>query len=696
MKSNPKAINAFFDSLADAAAQALRPLPRMTVPDWADTYRRLSSATSAIGGPWRTSRVEIGRGPMMAVTEPGVQIITAMTCTQLLKTSLLENVIGYYAHLDPCPMLLVQPKEDAVRKFVKERLAPMARESAVLTPILSGDRERGGEATLNYKPFNGGFLALESAGSPTNLAMRAIRVTLLDEIDKYEVSPKEGDPLPLAEERSATFQGRGRLNLRACSPTWTEESRIFKSYTDSDQRRAFVACPHCKFEQALHFFKHVQWAKDSDGNHLTNTAQIVCENCGQPWSEAERMRLITTKGAIKWRQTKPFTCCGVRQEPLIERRWKWDRVNDVGRAVCKECGDRTVTNHHAGFTASKLFSPFITVAELAAMWIAAKNDNETKQTFYNTQLGEPFELQVAKAIEGSGLMDRREEYPPAGATWRVPKEVVRLTCGVDVQPSSNAKEGRLEYEIVGWGRGEESWSIEFDVLQGDPSNHGPGGVWDQLDQILKRALEHERGGRMVISATCIDSGGHNTQDVYQFCRSRLARNVWAIKGASDKSGQWSPVWPIPKQERGKIKQTGFRPVILGVNAAKEAIRQKLFTTERGPGFTHFNMEWNAGQFAQLTSEKLVLEKKAGITIKSWQLKPGHANEALDRRVYAYAALQGLKAVRKLNLERAADALEGIIPPDDPTPAGGASAPKPKKPVDYSVSDPHVRRSNWNS
>jgi phage terminase large subunit GpA-like protein len=135
---------------------------------------------------------------------------------------------------------------------------------------------------------------MESAGSPTNLAMRAIRITLADEVDKYETT-KEGDPLILLEERTATFVTNS-LHLRCCSPTLIDTSRIYKSYNEGDQRRPYVACPHCGQEQILDFFKHVQWSKSEEGEHFPFTAAIYCEGCGAEWAEAERMRYVTTEG----------------------------------------------------------------------------------------------------------------------------------------------------------------------------------------------------------------------------------------------------------------------------------------------------------------------------------------------------------------------------------------------------------------
>lgn len=669
--------------------------PRMTVPDWADTYRHLSTQVGAIGGPWRTDRVEVARGPMMAATEKGVKTITAMTCTQLLKTSLIENIVGRAVHIDPGPILLCQPKDEAVKKFSKERIAPMARVTPVLQGLLS-DRERGGSDTLGYKEFPGGFLAMESAGSPTNLAMRPIRITLLDEIDKYETT-KEGDPVVLAEERTSTFNKINSLHVRCCSPTWTETSRIHRSYYEGDQRRAFVECPHCDHAMTLDFFKHVHWEKSEDGGeHFPETAAIYCEECGKSWTESQRMRIIQKKGAIRWNQTREFECCGVKQKPMETRNWDWDAEAQVGYACCTECGRHTVSNTHASFTASKLYSPFTSIVELATKWIGAKDDPETKQTFYNTQLGIAFSSEMINKADPTGLLARCEVYQA-----EVPFGVMLLTAGVDVQPASEAgATGRLEVEVIGWGKDYESWSVLHEVIPGDPSRPE---TWAKLDALLLRAYKHESGREMFIRAACVDSGGHNTEEVYKFARARLARNVWAIKGASDKTQSWSPVWPVPKLDVKRTKRTGYRPQMIGVNAGKLFIRNKLAVDEVGAGYCHFPVGRPVAWFEQLTAEDLIVENKAGTKVRRWLLKRGRANEALDTRVYGYAAVCGLEHLGKINWAKLAEFFESFTPPPPLVPVtdeGNAeeepeevAAPETAPPPEP-ARPPRVRRSSW--
>ena len=199
------------------------PPPRISVPQWADDYRKLAKEAGSTSGNWETSTVEIARGPMLAATESGVHIITVMCCTQLMKTALLENLFGYFAHLDPCPILLLQPKEEAAEQFSKERISPMVRVTPVLRNIIGDSKQKSSKETILYKAFTGGFLALAGAGSPDNLARRPIRVLLADEVDKYPIT-REGDPIALAEERTATF-GLNWLSVRACSPTVEDETR---------------------------------------------------------------------------------------------------------------------------------------------------------------------------------------------------------------------------------------------------------------------------------------------------------------------------------------------------------------------------------------------------------------------------------------------------------------------------------------
>lgn len=617
------------------AALAPKPVVALTVPAWADAFRVLDPSIASTPGSFKTSRVEVARGPMMAVTEPGVQTITVMSATQMMKTTVLENVIGYHVHQRPSPILMVLPKAEAARSFGKERMSALIRATPVLSEVIA---ENGGHRSLEsqtFRAFPGGYIALEGAGSPMNLASRPIRITLLDEIDKYETT-KEGDPILLAEERASTF--RDRLHIRCCSPT-DDEGAIWKSYQESDQRRPFIACPHCGHEQTLDFFHHVHWPKSPDGKvHFPASAELWCEGCGAAITEAQRQTILTTEGAVRWYQTRPFECCGVHQEPMKTRKWRWDADHHVGRAVCEVCGKDGVPNTHAGFTASKLYSPFVTIATLAETWLRVKDDIEQKRVFINTQLAQPFAAESGRHVEAATLINRREDFNGV-----IPRGVVRITAGVDVQAN------RLEAHFVGWGAHDENWSLYYSMLEGDPSQPD---VWKRLDDLLTSRWPHASGVTLPVSAACIDSG-YLSQVVVNFCKPRIGRSIWAIKGSS-----WSkrsdPVWPVSRST--KWREPGSKPVIISSDSAKDMLREMLKIESPGPGFVHLPKERSVAWCEQMTAEVCVFETRGGITTRRWVLPRGRANEASDTWCYAYAALCALK-VRGLNLEKAAAEFE---------------------------------------
>lgn len=648
-----------------AWARGLTPPPRLSVPQWADDFRKLAQEAGSTQGDWSTATVEVARGPMLAVTEPGVHTLTVMCCTQLLKTALLENTFGFFVHTDPCPMLLLQPKDEAVEQFSKERIAPMIRVTPVLKSVVSSGKTRTSDETLRYKSFPGGFLAMASAGSPDNLARRPIRVLLADEVDKYPVT-REGDPIALAEERTATF-GVNWLSIRACSPTVEGESRIAASYEDSDQRRASVECPHCQHRQFLDFFKHVQWPKADNGVHQWKKAAIYCEACGSAWSEGQRLKALQT---TRWHQTKPYECCGTRHVPLdaYEGAWKnqspdaaaqvWDWWHDerdgryaVYRAKCPTCNKHAVDNVHAGFQASKLFSPWQKdrPSDIAGKYLKAKGNPDLEQAWWNTQMGLPHRPHVSKTLALDVLLSRREVFAA-----QVPDRAGVITVGADVQ------DYRVELETVAWGRDEESWSVDYHVIEGEMSDPATQAA---VDEYLKRVWRRADGTGLGVMGACIDSGGHHTQAVYSFCKARIGRRIWAIKGASEQSGARNPVWPTKKPS--KRNKAAYRPTIIGGNAARDTIRSRLLLDvpppgKPSPGYMHFPADRDQAYFEQLIVDRLVTKTIGSRTFRVWETPNGKANEASDCRTYSYAALCGLQHFG-LVLSRAVDSLYGLRP-----------------------------------
>ncbi|GAB5387128.1 MAG: phage terminase large subunit family protein [Alphaproteobacteria bacterium] len=649
-----------------SSLEKMRPPERLTVDGWADKFRRVR------GGRWRTSRVEVARGPLQALTEPGVRIVTCMMSTQLMKTEVILNAIGRFAQLDPCPMLLVQPKDDTAQKFSKNRLAKMIRESPALKVVFGRSKGRDSSNTIMLKEFDGGRIMMVGANSPVNLASEPIRITLFDEVDKYPASAgAEGDVIALGEERLETYPTNS-LSVRVSSPTIKGESRIETSYLESDQRKPHATCPHCDHVQLMEW-ERVSWTKNEDGVHQPETAAYYCSGCGVGWTEADRQAALKP-GKIHWLQTATFYCCNHKHEPST-----WDPNDhatrwDGSRAKCSECG-KTHDHPHAGFWANKLYSPWRPLSEMVRKWLTAQSSPELLQVFINTQLAETFEDR-GEVLESGTLLDRREAWSPI-----VPAGVGLLTAGVDVG------QDRIECEIVGWGFDEESWSVGYLIFHGDPHQRE---VWDQLDAALLQPWESPQG-QLYVAAACVDMG-YATAAVEDYCAPRIGRRIWPIKGVETPESR-KPVWPR-KPKRSKTKRVEYYQV--GVNAAKDLLHARLRVKQPGPGYCHFPLDRDVEWFEQLTAEKRVTKRKNnGASYKAWILPKGKRAEAMDCRNYAFAALRGLMSLN-MNLNKVVMTVTGqtwqapqVEAPEvpKPTPAEQPAAQTQPKPVPPSPAKP---------
>ena len=171
------------------------PPPNLTVSEWADSNRQLSSEYASEPGRWKTSRAPFQRELMDCTVDPGLRRITVMAASQVGKTELEMNIFGYFVTVDPCPILWTWPTEDLAESFSKERLAPTIQSTPALRERVREVKSRTSGNTILNKKFPGGYLALVGANSPRKLASRPVRVLLMDEIDGYPASAgTEGDP----------------------------------------------------------------------------------------------------------------------------------------------------------------------------------------------------------------------------------------------------------------------------------------------------------------------------------------------------------------------------------------------------------------------------------------------------------------------------------------------------------------------
>ncbi|MCW5319639.1 phage terminase large subunit family protein [Verminephrobacter aporrectodeae subsp. tuberculatae] len=617
------------------AAARAAPPPKITIRQWADRCLYLSSEDSAEQGKYSSARAPYQRGIMDAFNEEGVEEITMMSSAQVGKTLILKAVIGFYIDVDPSPILVVQPTVEMAETFSKDRLAPMIRDTPVLRGKVADAKSRDSGNTIQRKNFTGGHITMVGANAPAGLASRPIRIVLCDEVDRYPASAGTEGD-PVNLARKRTITFRSRKRVALFStPTVKGVSRIERAWIRSDQRRYYVPCPHCGDAHVL------RWENISIIDDDPSTARMSCPACGGLIQDAHK--------------------------PAMLEAGQWVKENPASKLP--------------GFHINELYSPWRRFSEIAAAYYAAKGNPEEEKTWWNTSMGESYEGDGERA-DADELAKRRENYDRD----TVPDGVLTVTAGVDTQ------QDRLEVEFIGWGAGEESWGIEHTVLNGNPAEPE---IWERLDELLATARFTTGDGRVLrVAACCIDSGGHHVQQVYEYATPRAARNIWAVKGQSGAR----PVWP--KRLTKSKRYRGHTVRMIGVDTAKDTVYSRWQVSEGRPGYCHFSMAYTGDWFAQATVERRVTKfDRRGTEVRSWEKPSGARNEALDCRVYAYSALQGMKVERRLVLARrtgqAMDAEPQPKPPIQPIPAGKPQPkPEPAKPV--RAAQIPVRRVSYSS
>lgn len=233
---------------------AIKPPENLTVTEWADKKRRLSPEASAEPGPWRTYRTPYLQGPMDAFTDAKVKRIVMVSSSQVGKSELLNNIIGYIVDQDPGSILFIHPKVTEAKEYSKLRIAPMIRDSKSLNEKVSDPKSRDSGNTILQKNYPGGILTLCGSMEASALASKPIRYILGDERDRWAASAgKEGDPWKLATARQMTFYNSKAVEVS--TPTIKGASAIEKSFIEGTMERWCTRCPHCGEYQTLNSSK---------------------------------------------------------------------------------------------------------------------------------------------------------------------------------------------------------------------------------------------------------------------------------------------------------------------------------------------------------------------------------------------------------------------------------------------------------
>ena len=550
--------------------------------DWADQYRVLSSESSAEPGQWITAKAPYEREIMNAISDPMVAKVAVQKAAQIgITDSAILNSIGYFMAEDPCPILVVQPTIEMAEAFSTDRLSPMIRDSPRLRRLVAEPRSRDSANTMRRKSFRGGYVALGGANSAASLSGRPVRVALFDDVDRYPASAgTEGNPLQLGIARTSAFWNRKVVIVS--SPGIKGVSHIEREMLQSTCEYWQLPCVFCGCHQVLEWDR----IRFEDMTHR-------CINCSK---NSPKYQWLAGDG--RWHATRQFD---ERGKPVLTR----------------------------GFYLSGLYNPWIEWEILydeyvRAMAAEAEGDVEPLKAFLNTRLGQLHE-DTGQKIDVDLYSERREVYK-----GEVPAGVVVLTAGVDVH------ERQINYEIVGWCKGRESYGIEYGILDGDPREDD---VWKLLDEaVYKRIFTTHDGKKMRVRKMAVDSG-YASDFVYVYTKPRQPRAI-AIKGEGGLGK------PLIKSSGTLTKSNQARLVSLGVDTGKEEIVNRLLVSTPGAGYCHFPKlknddparGYDEEYFKGLTAERRITKAKHGFRTYIWIKRLSQRNEPFDCRNYALAAV----------------------------------------------------------
>jgi phage terminase large subunit GpA-like protein len=593
-------------TLLARATRKFLPPPNIGPEVWAEQYRRMGAAESAFLGRFSFILVPYFRWFLQRFRDPAVRKLVCKKSAQVGWTqSVICNLMGYFAHVERATCVAMFPKEGSARNFDREKFEPMVESTPALTRLMPR-KSRTKDQTALFKSYPGGFIKFVGSNSIADVKSTSARRLIVEEPDDCNQNLRgQGDSIKLIEERGKTY--RDVKVLIGGTPSVKSVSSIDDEYDQSDRNEWHVPCPDCGEFQALEW-EQVRYVSDETAHHpvfghaLPASARYVCAHCGSMWNDAQKNAAIQKGHAVA---QGPFR--GI-----------------VGLAI---------NELYSCMHASRL-------SALVERYLAAKREYDDGKpealiTFWNAALGRSWEFK-GDAPEAAQLEERALDYEPQ----TVPAGGFVLTLGADIQHN------RIAVVIRAWGRGEESWLVLFEELEGNPLDKDDA-VWRELDGYVFGKYRHASGASVGVSAASLDSGDGATADqVYDYVRGRRGRGVLLLptKGSSTYGREiYSRPAPVDLNAANtKAAKKGLAVFQVGTDRAKDLIvDSRLRLSGSGPGRIHYYKSVRSDYFEQLLAEVKIPSRDRRGT-KVWTKKRGVRNEALDCEILALHASRALK------------------------------------------------------
>ncbi len=539
---------------------------------WAEALLVFSARSSAFPGRYRSSITPYVRQILEDFQNPEIRRIHLCWGAQSAKTTTLSVALAYTIDQAPGPALFVMPSLDMARSFSENRLQPLIEDCEALARHKTDNRHdfKKTEFILDRSS-----IYLQGAQSANQLASRPIKYLFADEVDKWpEQTSKEADALSLAVERVKTY--RDHKIIVSSTPT-VPSGQIWQAFMAGDRRRYMLPCPLCGALFALEW-EHVKFPATADADTLRKETFVECPHCKGSISERHKA-LMLQHG--EWQAHHPAAAPEVRSYHLSELYSPWSRWGDL--AV-----------------------KFVQASQ------AAKTGNPgALHNFINSSLAEPWQPEEGQRADDDMLLNLRDERPRG----LVPQQTLGITAGVDVQDHG------FWYVVRAWGADMESWLLY--------EGHLPD--WQAVAQVLTGfKLVDSTGQQYEINFTLVDSGGHRTSEVYDFCRR--------MPGVAPSKGEqrMAQPWKVSRLDHypgsGVAIPGGLQLYRLNTTFYKDTLNSRTHIAAADPGAFHLHGEIQPGgdYIKHMVAE---YRDESGI----WRCPSGRRNDLFDCEAMALAA-----------------------------------------------------------
>lgn len=546
---------------------------KLTPWRWAEENLEFSSRVSAFPGRYSTASTPYVREPLEKAADRNVRRITLCWSAQSAKTTTALIIVYFMIPNDPGNALIVRPSLSAAKSLSENRMMITINENPVLAKTKTLDKDDFQKTMYKLRHM----VVFIRGANPNQLSAESIKLLILDETDKYPAyseTKAEADLISLAIERTKSF--RNHLIVDTSTPS-VPAAPINQAYEEGSQSLFFVPCPHCgvEFTLKMEYFRF-------DKKNPRETAYFECPHCLEKVEE--------------------------RHKPAMMQLGRWIAQN------------LDAEEDHLSYRLPEFYSAITRWGDLARKFVKATHrakigDFGPLHNFINSSLAEPWdptERASRKAEEMLRFKDGRIQ-------GEVPEDCMALIGIIDTQDIS------FWFQVLAIGKHLSCW----EVLSGKAESFA------DIDRIMLDSVYKSKSGvEFKVLSGVIDSGGHRTAEVYEWCR--IHPIFKPCKGEQRMPRPWD-LSKIDKFPDGRAIPLGLTLLRVNTTYYKDFLSGKLAMEPDLPGSYRFTQEHtvDGDLVTHLTAE---YRNEHGVWIK----RSSKRNDLWDTLVYGLCLADSMR------------------------------------------------------